>query len=281
MLLAGSKLMIVRYALMNRSAAPVDQDTFASAFRGVPGLTPVDAKVVGDPECGMLIRKLTLDQAIALQTNLKAVGNNTELVAEAALPGLPEGRIIRSLQCSADTLTVRDPMQRSTNIAKQDFKLLAAGSLRTAAFSRRRIETQEVRAHTLHIPIHPFPLMIPIVQHETRVQYVQRESEEWVLRAEIIVANQRFTIEGENFDYGCLGSAMTQNVATNFCLLVHEVTCKFSPPLVSRGVRSILADPPEFGYYANKDAFHNELIWLLWREASKPAGNEQAFCRNP
>lgn len=259
--------MSARYALMNLSSEPVDQDVFARAFRGVPGLTPMDAKLVGHPECGMLIRKLTVEQATALQANLKAVGAETEIVSETTLPALPEGRAIRSLECSADTLTFRDAFQRSTIIARQDLKLLAAGSVRIATFARQRRETQEVRAHMLHIPIHPFPLMIPVVQHETRVQYVQRESEEWVLRAEIIsfAVNQRFVIEGENFDYGCLGSAMTQDLATNFCLLIHELSGKSSPPLSSRGVNLILGDPPEFGYYPDKDAFHNELIWLLWR----------------
>jgi hypothetical protein len=272
--------MIVRYALMNRGTEPVEQDTFARAFRGVPGLTPVDAKVIGNPESGMLVRKLNLDQAIALQTNLKAVGSHTEVVPEMALPVLAESRIIRSLEYSAETLTLRDVMQRSTTIAKQDFKLLAAGSVRTASFSRRRIETHEVRAHTLHIPIHAVPLMIPIVQHETRVQYVARESEEWVLRAEIMLVNQRFVIEGANFDYGCLSPATTQDIATNFCLLIQELAGKFSPSLISRGVRSILADPPDFAYYPNKDAFHNELIWLFWREATMLAGNEQESCSN-
>src|SRR5262245_56337402 len=162
--------MIVRYALMNRSTEPIEQETFARAFRGVPGLTPVDAKVIGNPECGMLVRKLDLNQAIALQTNLKAAGRETDVVPEMALPVLPDGKVIRCLECSADALTVHDSVQRSTIIAKQEIQLLAAGSVRTAAFSRRRIETQEVRAHTLHIPIHVFPLMIPVIQHESRVQ---------------------------------------------------------------------------------------------------------------
>ena len=259
--------MSARYALMNLSSEPVDQDEFARAFRGVPGLTPMDAKSVGHPQFGMLIRKLTVEQATALQANLKAVGAETEIVSETTLPALPEGKAIRSLECSADTLTLRDAFHHSTIIARQGLNLLAAGSVRIATFARQRRETQEVRAHMLHIPIHPFPLMIPVVQHETRVQYVQRESEEWVLRAEIIssVVNQRFVIEAENFDYGCLASAMTQDLATNFCLLIQELAGKSSPPLSSRGVNLILGDPPEFGYYPDKDAFHNELIWLLWR----------------
>jgi hypothetical protein len=265
--------MIVRYALMNRNAEPVEQDTFARAFRGVPGLTPVDAKLIGHPECGTLVRTLTLDQAIVLQTNLKSVGTQTEVVAEMSLPVLPEARTVHSLEFSADTVTICDAMQRNTIIAKENFKLLASGSVRTAAFSRQRLETHQVRAHMFHLPIHLFPLMIPVMQHETRVQYVPRESEEWTLRAEIIGVDQRFVIEGENFDYGCLGSAVTQDVATNFCVLIHELAGRYSPSLMNRGATSILADPPDFAYYPNKDVFHNELIWLLWREGSRIPAN--------
>jgi hypothetical protein len=246
----------------------MDQDTFARAFRGVPGLTPVDAKLIGHPEGGMLVRKLTLQQATALQSNFKALGATMEVVSETGLPALPEGKAIRSLELSAEALIVHDSLQRTTEIGRGVLKLLAPGSVRVATFSRKRLETQEVRAHMLHLPIHSFPLMIPVLQHETRVQYVARESDEWMLRAEIIssLSNQRFVIEGENFDYGCLGSAVTQDVATNFCLLIRELAGKYSPSLMSRGVTSILADPPEFVYYSNKDTFHNELVWLLWRE---------------
>src|SRR6266481_686895 len=88
MLLAGLRPMSARYALMNLSSEPVDQDEFARAFRGVPGLTPMDAKSVGHPQFGMLIRKLTVEQATALQANLKAVGAETEIVSETTLPAL-------------------------------------------------------------------------------------------------------------------------------------------------------------------------------------------------
>src|SRR5204863_7418169 len=108
--------MVVRYALMNLSPEPVEQDTFARAFRGVPGLTPMDANQVGNPEIGMLVRNLTLDQATALQSNLKATGMETEVVPEMALPALPEGKVIRSLECSPEILNVRDCLQRITGI---------------------------------------------------------------------------------------------------------------------------------------------------------------------
>ncbi len=269
MLLAGFQRLNVRYALMNRSLEAPEHDAFARAFRGVPGLTPMDANSIGNPECGMLIRNLTLDQATALQSNLKASGTNADVVAEAILPVLPAGKVIRSLECSLETLTIRDSLQHRTAIGRQDVKLLAAGSVRFATFARQRKEQEVVTAHLMHLHFHPIPLLIPMIHRETHTHYVQQESDQWVLRGEMIsnVVNQRFIIEAENFDYSCLGSNMTNDLATNFCLLMRELAGKDSPTALSRGVTSILADPCEFAYYPNKDAFHNELIWCLWRNA--------------
>jgi len=77
-LLAGLCPMIARYALMNQGTEAVDQDLFARAFRGVPGLTPMDANLVGHADCGMLVRNVTFEQAAALQANLKATGTESE-----------------------------------------------------------------------------------------------------------------------------------------------------------------------------------------------------------
>lgn len=267
--------MNARYALMNPGLDPVDPDTFARAFRGVPGLTPVDANRIGQPDCGMLVRHLTLEQATALQSNLQAAGMAAEMVAETKLPTLPDGYVIRFAQCSAESLTFRDCFQRSTAIRRKDVKLLAAGSVRIATFPRQRLEKQVASTHMLHLPIHPIPIMIPMVQRETRVQYIEREAEEWVLRAEIVCpsVSQRLIIEAENFDYSSLGADKTFDVATNFCLLIRELAGTCSPPVVNRGVTSILSDPWEFAYYSNKDAFQNELISLLWRDGLQPAGS--------
>jgi hypothetical protein len=259
--------MTVRYALMNQGAEAVEHDLFSRAFAGVPGLTPIDASALGNRGCGILIRKLTLEQATTLKTNLKAAGIETEVVPENALPALPVGKVIRSLECSAEVLNVRDCLQRTIGLGRSDVKLLAAGSVRTATFPRELKEVEEIRIEWVH-GLHGG---LPMLKQETVVRHVQREAEQWLLRAEIFapVVNQRFVIEGENFDYRCLGSAPTHDLATNFCLLMRELAGKYSPPLLSRGVTSIISEPPEFAYYPNKDSFHNELIWLLWRERTQ------------
>src|SRR5207245_285538 len=81
--------MNARYALLNGGLDAPEHDAFARAFRGVPGLTAMDANSIGNPECGMLVRNLTLEQATALQSNLKLAGTDAEIVSETALPILP------------------------------------------------------------------------------------------------------------------------------------------------------------------------------------------------
>jgi hypothetical protein len=265
-------LMTARYALMNHGSESPDRDAFAGAFRGVPGLTPMDASVVGRPDCGILVRNLTLEQGTVLQSNLKAAGIETEVVCQTALPALPNSKVIRSMEIASNTLTLRDCLQHAVKIGVHDLKLLAAGSVRLAAFARERKEVEETRVEWVHC----YHAVFPIVKRETRVRHVEREAEQWALRAEILcpIVTQCFIIEGEDFDYSCLGSAMTEDVATNFCILIRELAAKFSPPLLSRGVSSIIGDPPEFAYYPNKDAFRDELIWLLWREQASLAPRE-------
>lgn len=261
--------MIGQYALMNYGSDDLDHEVFARAFRGVPGLTPVDARTVGRPECGVLIRNLTREQGAVLQSNLKAGGIETEVVSQSALPNLPNSKVIRSMEIAADALTLRDCLQHAVRIGVHDLKLVAAGSVRMATFPRERKEVEETRIEWVHCLHGGFP----IVRREIRVRHVERESEQWALRAEILspIVTQCFTIEGERFDYSCLGAAMTDDISANFCVLIRELAAKFSPPLISRGVRSIIADPPEFAYYPSKDAFRDELVWLLWREQASLA----------
>src|ERR1051325_746633 len=264
--------MTAPYALMNHGADSLDHDLFARAFRGVPGLTPMDAYFVGRPDCGVLIRNLTLEQGTVLQSNLKASGIVTEVVSQNSLPILPNRKVIHSMEIAEDALTLRDCLQHAAKIGVHDLKLLAAGSVRLGTFSRERKEIEETRIEWGHC----YHAVFPIVKHETRVRHVEREAEQWALRAEIFspVVTQCFIIEGENFDYSCLGPAMTDDIAANFCILMRALAAKFSPPLLSRGVASIIAEPPEFAYYPNKDAFRDELIWLLWREQVSAALRE-------
>lgn len=148
--------------------------------------------------------------------------------------------MIRSLECSPEILNVRDCLQGITGIGCQDLKLLAAGSLRIATFPHERKEVEVTRVEWVHAG----HVVFPIVRHEIRVRHIQREAERWVLRAELLVpvVNQRFIIEAENFDYRCLGSAMTHDLSSNFSLLIRELARSYSPPLLSRGVTAILTD---------------------------------------
>ncbi len=252
------------YAIASGTFDPVPREMLASALQGVPGLTPADAPNVCGDGCGFLARQLLAEQAAKFLANLQRAGVVTDLVAEASLPVLPTRRMIRKAELTPGALLVDDALGRLTPLAWSDLVLIAAGSVCEAVFSRARYEWEETRTDLLHLAHFA---VIPIPVKETKVGYDSRESGEWALRAELLLANgtTRLSIEAEQFSYAGLKGLLTQNLATNFCLLVRELVRNAPQAALNRGASLILGEPWELAYYDNRAAFQNETAWRLWR----------------
>jgi hypothetical protein len=108
---------------------------------------------------------------------------------------------------------------------------------------------------------------VPLPHRETKVEYSAKESMDWFLRAELILAGDaiRYSLEAENFNFNPLGEAVTTELAGNFCLLVRGLAAHAPKARMNRGVKAIVSDACEFVYYPRKNAFLDELVWLLWR----------------
>jgi len=264
------------YAIASRTFDPVATEVLAGALRGVPGLTPADAPNVCGDGCGFLARQLTAEQAGQFLAHLRQAGVDAELVAEASVPVLPPRRLIRKAEFTPEALLVDDALGRMTPVVWSDIVLLAAGSVREAVFTRTRYEWQETRTDLLHVA---HLAVIPIPVKETHVEYDAKESGEWALRAELLLAEgaTRLSIEAERFSFAGLNELLTQNLATNFCLFVRELARHVPQAGLNEGATRILAEPPEFAYYSSRAAFQNETMWRLWRRncPSAPAAETE------
>ena len=67
--------MLMSYAVMQRDLEPPSIEQLKIAFRGLPGLTEMDAHVLGKDAFGVLVKGFTLEKATQLQANLAAPGN--------------------------------------------------------------------------------------------------------------------------------------------------------------------------------------------------------------
>lgn len=257
-----------RYAVLNKGSRQPATANLTRAFAGIPGMTPADAAIVCDPTSGLLVRGFDATQAFALQKGLATEGFETDVVEESFLPPHLPGRLVRGFECTRELLTYHDQFGRRSNLAWDRIELVAAGSIREAKFIRERHEWTEV--HMSHIHIH-LGIMIPLPVKETKFEIFAKESSDWALRAEIVLKQpaEKILVEAENFHFACLGQYMTNDLATNFCMLVRLVASHAPQAALNRGATAILAEPCDFAYYRRKQEFQNEIIWMQWRMQPK------------
>lgn len=242
------------YAIATRTFEPIDLDVLTNALRGVPGLTPADAPTVCGEGYGFLARHLSAEQATAFHANLQRARVAAEIVSEASIPALPTRRLIRRAEFSPEALVVDDPLGRMTPVAWSDLVLIAAGSVRELVYSQIPYECAEVHFGK---PVR----LVKSIEEETK------ESVEWLLRAELLLADDqtRLSIEPEKLSFAGLQDRLTQDLATNFCLLIRELGKHAPQAVLNQGALRISAEPWEFAYYKTRRAFQDETTWLLWR----------------
>ena len=257
--------MSAPFAIVRTGGEPPALETLEAAIRGVPGLTPYDARSRCDGH-GIIVRGLSAEQAAVFETNLKAAGVIVECVEEARLPVLPPGKIIRQVEFTAEALMILDLVGRKTPVNWKQIKLFAAGSVQLTTFSRSRQEGAW-GAEIVHV-VHVGGLgALPALLQDSGPNYTVKESSDWFLRAEIVLADgaTRYSFEAEKFQFTCLGERMTKNLAGDFCQFVRELAGRATSAALNRGAAAIVGEPPAFVYYPRKGMFHEEMIWMLWR----------------
>jgi hypothetical protein len=258
------------FAVVQTTLEPLDLEKMSRAFRGIPGFAPYDAGTVCSEGDGILCRGFSANQAAALQANLQAEGVAVEVVDEAQLPVLPPAKLIRRVEIKPETIFIEDLVRGMIPVPCDQIRLIAAGSVQLTSFPRTRTEWEEVR--TEHINTH-LGISIPIQVRETKFDYSSKESVDWFLRAEILLADGslRYCIEAERFNFSSLGDGVTRDLAGNFCLLVRGLAAHAPHALLNQGAAAIVSDPCEFTYYPRKGVFLDEITWMLW-QAEQPGG---------
>lgn len=254
----------MRYAVIQDSLEAPDREALRRAFAGVPGLTAADADILGKDAFGILVKGKSEQEAEAIQGALRTQGIATVVVPENRLPELPPTKFVKQLECRPEALTLCDAVGRGFPVEWGHLMLIAAGSVQETLFVRQTT-TRPVRRR----------LAFPGAEHgceyediETEVR--QREERAPTLMLELVLtrAVARFSVKADTsapmlFNY--LGGRKTGSLPRNFSLLVQDL-CRFAPhAALNRGAWFIREDTGRLFDYPSKNAFHEEIIWLLWR----------------
>jgi len=205
---------------------------------------------------GILVRNLNKEDAGKLQQALAARGISTEIVPDDLVPAMPQGKVIHRMDVNAQALMLYDPLGRPFTLAWGHVMLIAAGRVRLSDFQRVRKERRVARTDgfgNAHM--------------EVEIDYSTREEQNDHLLLQLILSGSviRYLVDGEKFNYQYLGDRLQKDVTRNFELLVQDI-CGCAPhAAVNRGAYYYRENSEEPFAYPSKNAFHEEIAWLLWR----------------
>jgi hypothetical protein len=245
------------YAVLQTTIEPPPVAALERAFSGLKKFTKADAHIIANDAFGVLIKRLDAHDAAAFQGALRAQGIETELVPMSALPVMPPGKVVRRVDPLPDALHIFDPIGRSFPVEWKHVMLVAAGGVRSQEFVTRQIA----------VPRNPWTAN----QHEVPlpVQYEPVRREETVTKTmlEIVLARgvQRFSLEIGRASFHYLGAAAAREPMENFTTLVRDLLKLAPHALPNRGSFLLRNEPPQSFAYPSRNAFHEEIVWMLWK----------------
>ncbi len=231
-------------------------EQMARAFRSVPGLTPMDARILGNDAFGILVKNFSESQAAAMQGALRIEGVETEIVDQSLLPVLPAKHNVHRLDCAPEHLMIYDPVGRGFALDWRHIMFIAAGAVRLTEFVRERQRREKISYTGGGEPY-----------RDVDYDLVSREEQNFHLLADVIVAGGtlRYSLQADKFNFGYLGSRQVQETAANFSLLVRDFAQFGTAAMLNRGAKTIQIGASEGFTYPSQNAFTEEIVWSLWQ----------------
>lgn len=249
-------------AVIQQVPTPPPVEKLQRAFRAVRFLTTNDAHTLARDGYGILVKNLSTEDATALQLALRTEGIETEVVEQHLLPQLPATKFLARLDCRPEALMLYDPLGRSFPVEWRHIMMIAAGNVSLSDFERIG-QTKRVTKYTASGD--------PYLDTETDTTI--RETKNSHLLVEIILtrAVQRYSVTADKFNFSYLGERRTKSLPTNFTLLVRDLV-QFAPQAtLNYGAQVLRDNAAEVWSYPSKDAFTEEITWMLWQMKKRPA----------
>lgn len=244
------------YSILQSNLDVPKVDQLKRAFRSVSCLTDIDAQTMARDAYGILVKGLSAEDAARVQGALKVEGVETTILSDQALPALPPSKQVHRLDCAEAGLTIYDPLGRGFVLEWHHIMMIAAGEVSLSEFKRVEKQTPQFGFT---------PRGYAGVQKKS--EFSTREERSHHLLLEIILnrALLRYSADAAHFNYQYLGDRRGGDLLSNFALLVQDLIHFATNATVNRGACALRDNPAEPFDYPSKNAFFEEIIWLLWR----------------
>jgi hypothetical protein len=245
------------YAVMQTGQNSPSIEQLENAFHQIPGVTAMDASILGRDAHGILVKGFELARASAMQSALAAQGVETEVVEDKTLAELPQAMQLNKVDFSPEGFLIYDLVGRSVPLDWGNISVIAAGRTRITEFTTE--------------PAARFAAS-PAKENDARLASARQTKEEQKdhLLLEIITRGgaKRYNTVADRpeaiFLFQSLGERRCKEPLLNLALFVQELA-KFAPTAaLNYGAYQLCENRDATFTYRSKTAFYREITWLLW-----------------
>ncbi len=260
------------FALLQSRLEIPDVDALKRAFKGVGDMAPSDAPHVAADAFGILLKQLTLENALALQASLGREGIATEVVDHAELGELPEAKRVRRIAARDEGLVVCDPLDRELVLPWESFRIVSCGLVLETEIRRNPAPSGALSAMTDWEPN-----LSDLVNGRFGVGSMgtgsgsalvsSSERQSWKWTADLILSggSMRFVFSPDRLFHLDRERQNPRNAEVDFLELVRAVGSRSTRAVLNRVAYALREGEAETLSYPSRNAYQEELIWLVWR----------------
>jgi len=264
---------MIRYAVMQTTMEVPPVDALRRAFRSVRSLVDSDADTLAQDAYGILVKTLSLDDATTLQGALRREGIETALLPAQLLPQLPAAKYVRRIELGQDVLLIHDPLGKPFPVEWRHLMLIAAGQVMVTEFTRTT--APRVGGSTRWSAGAAMRPGFSVDEHfASQIRTREERKPKWFLELILQGAVARYSLEPDVSGpslYACLGESASGDSDRDLACLVDRMVTANPRVLLNRGAYFLKQSPPSNHTYPTKNAFYEEITWMLWRAAQTDA----------
>ncbi len=248
------------YAVLLRSETRPSADQIRRAFSSFSHLTDVDAVRLAANAEGILMQKLTSDEARAFHRALNAEGVDAVFVAENNLPALPKKFTLQRIELTDAHLVVFDQIGRPEKFAWREISLLALGAVTHFGIGHvTKVGTK--------MSYNPATGVWP----KETVEHTHKLAKDSQLLIEIVIARsgKRFQINAAEFPFRYVVDRPEFSLVDKIVWLAGELIKRAPQALLNRGARDVRDGVKLVRGYPTPQVFNDEIVWLLWDQAQR------------
>ena len=268
-------IRLVPFALIQQRLEFPDVAAVARALEGVGEWHPVDAAHLVADAFGILLRNLEEIPGRQLETAMRREGIGVDLVDERDLPVPPVSKKLRRAEVRPEAFVAFDPYDREILVSWERVELVCAGAVRMTRF--RPVTRNRDRDPSIWGEESSLPLEASIaLRHESRDVSItlRQEKREWCWLADLLVAGRtlRFSFVSGEFVPSELEGPRIHNPDDRFRAFLRRLLVHVPHAILNRGAFAVREDDPDAApRYPTRNAYQEEMVWLMRRMQSKDA----------